>query len=197
MKIERPPSVALYPVPTVLVTVGAGEQANMLTIAWTGTVCSEPPMVSIAVRKARHSYPILCQAREFVVNVPRTAQADIVDQAGLESGAKVRKFETYGLTPAPASHVAPPLIAECPINIECVVRYQLDLGSHDLFIGEVLAVHYDEDVLDPKGNIDIARLDPLSYAGGGYWGLKEQIGSHGFTAPIVKERREAAKKRGK
>jgi len=193
MKIERAPSVALYPVPTVLVTVGSGEQANIITISWIGTVNQEPPMISIAMRRARHSYPLLYQTREFVVNVPRAAQLETVDLAGIESGAHVDKFETYGLSPASASHVAPPLIAECPVNMECVVRHQLGLPSHDLFIGEVLAVHYDEDVLDEKGKIDIAKLDPVGFADMEYWSLKEQIGKHSFMAPVARQRRQAGK----
>jgi flavin reductase (DIM6/NTAB) family NADH-FMN oxidoreductase RutF len=193
MKIERRPSTAIYPVPIVLVTVGAGEQANIITIAWTGTVNSEPPMVAVSVRPGRHSYPLLCSGREFVVNVPRRAQAETVDLAGIESGAKLDKFAAYGLTAAPASHVRPPLIAECPINIECVVRTQMSLGTHDLFIGEVLAVHYDEEILDAKGHIDVAAADLFAYADGGYWSLGERIAEHGFTAPIARKRRQSAK----
>jgi flavin reductase (DIM6/NTAB) family NADH-FMN oxidoreductase RutF len=196
MKIERRPTTALYPLPVVLVTVGAGERANIITIAWTDTVNGEPPMAAVAVRHARHSYPLLCRTREFVINVPRAAQVETVDLAGIESGARVRKFETYGLTPLAASHVKPPLIAECPINIECAVRHQLELGTHDLFIGEVLAVHYDEEILDGKGKIDVAKLDPFAYVDGGYWTLNRQVGSYGFMAPIAKERRQAAKKGG-
>lgn len=193
MKIERRPAAALYPVPVVLVTVGVGEHANIITIAWTGTVNGEPPMVAIAMRKARHSYPLLCAEREFVVNLPPASLVETVDLAGVESGEHVRKFQAYGLTSAPASHVRPPLIAECPINIECAVRHQLELGSHDLFIGEVLAVHFDEQILDAKGGIDVAKAGLFAYAAGGYWSLKEQIGTHGFTAPIAKERRQATR----
>jgi flavin reductase (DIM6/NTAB) family NADH-FMN oxidoreductase RutF len=193
MKIERRPSTAPYPVPIVLVTVGAGEQANMITIAWTGTVNSEPPMIAISVRPGRHSYPLLCGTREFVVNIPRCSQVETVDLAGIESGAKLDKFAAYGLTASPASRVRPPLIAECPVNIECVTRHQMSLGTHDLFLGEVLAVHYDEEILDGQGHIDMAKFAPFVYAGVGYWSLKEQIGVHGFTAPIAKERRQAGK----
>jgi flavin reductase (DIM6/NTAB) family NADH-FMN oxidoreductase RutF len=193
MKIERRPSTALYPAPTVLVTVGAGDQANIITIAWTGTVNSEPPMVAISVRPGRHSYPLLCDTREFVVNIPRCSQLETVDLAGIESGGKLDKFATYGLTASSSSRVRPPLIAECPINIECATRHQMNLGTHDLFIGEVLAVHYDEDILDAQGHIDVAKFDPFVYVDVGYWSLKEQIGVHGFTAPIAKERRQAGK----
>jgi flavin reductase (DIM6/NTAB) family NADH-FMN oxidoreductase RutF len=192
MKSERRVTTALYPLPVVLVTAGAGDEADMITIAWCGTVNGTPPMAAVAVRQSRHSYGLLCRTREFVINVPRAGQADVVDMAGLESGRTVDKFRTYGLTAAPATHVAPPLIAECPVNIECVIRHQLELGSHDLFIGEVVAVHADEELLDEKGDIDVARLEPFAYVEGEYWSLGERIGEFGFTAPIVKQRAQAA-----
>lgn len=197
MKAERGPTTALYPVPVVLVTAGEAETADIITIAWTGTVNSVPPMVSIAVRGSRHSYGLLCSTREFVVNVPRAAQVETVDLSGTESGRDVCKLQDYGLTPLPASHVAPPLIAECPVNLECVVRHQLHLGSHELFLGEVVAVHYDETVLDSNGDLDPSRLDVLAYVAGGYWTLKEQIAEHGYTRPMVTRRERAREAGGK
>lgn len=193
MKIQRPPAPALLPVPAVLVTV-AGTPPNVLTIAWTGTVNGQPPMLSISVRQSRHSYPLLCAARDFVVNVPRASQLEIVDMAGVESGADVDKFRDYGLTAAPAARVAAPLIAECPINIECVVRHQLELGTHDLFVGEIVAVHYDEDVLDPEGHLLVDGVNAIAYASGEYRALGERLGAHGLSVEKVKQRRQQRKR---
>ena len=193
MKIERRPSTALYPLPIFLVTVGTAEEANLITIAWGGTVSQKPPMAAIAVRESRHSYDLLCRTREFVINVPSADQAELVDLAGMESGRTIDKFATYGLTAVPASKVAPPLVGECPVNIECVVRHQVDLGSHDLFIGEVVAVQYDEDLLDADGTLDVSRLDSYAYVEGEYRALGETIGSFGFSAEIAKQRRKAAR----
>ncbi len=152
MKIERRPGTDLVPSPVVLVTAGEGEAANIITIGWVGMVNSAPPMIGIAVRTSRHSYPLLCAAREFVVNIPRAAAVAQVDVAGVLSGDELNKFDEIGFTAVPASQVGAPLIAECPINLECVVRHQLALGTHELFIGEIVASHFDEEVLDGRGN---------------------------------------------
>lgn len=181
MKIERKPSTALLPTPVVLLSVaGHGkEQANIITLAWVGTVCSDPPMLSVAIRPSRHSHHLVNAAREFVVNVPRVEQLEAVDTAGVWSGAEHDKFEELGLTATPAARVAAPLIEECPINIECVVRHQMSLGAHDLYIAEIIAVQYDEDVLDARGRVQSGKLAPIAYVEGEYWSLGEQIGSHG------------------
>jgi flavin reductase (DIM6/NTAB) family NADH-FMN oxidoreductase RutF len=121
-------------------------------------------------------------AREFVVNVPRAEQLEEVDLAGVWSGAEHDKFEELGLTARPASLVNAPLIEECPINIECVVRHQLALGAHDLYIAEIVAVQYDEDVLDAQGRVQTKKLTPIAYVEGEYWSLGERIGSYGAAA---------------
>ncbi|MFA4965799.1 MAG: flavin reductase family protein [Thermoleophilia bacterium] len=184
MKIERKPSTALLPAPVVLLSVaGHGkEKANIITLAWVGTVCSEPPMLSVAIRPSRHSHRLVNAAREFVVNVPRAAQLQAVDTAGMWSGLEHDKFAELGFTPEPAAHVGAPLIAECPLNIECVVRHQLDLGAHDLYIAEIVAVHYDEEVLDSHGHLQTGKLDAMAYANGEYWSLGERLGSYGKAA---------------
>ena len=180
MKIERKPSTALLPTPVVLVTVADDEgKANMLTIAWVGVVCSLPPMLSVAIRPTRYSHRMATRAREFVVNIPRASQLEQVDLAGVWSGAEHDKFRELGLTPVPATHVAAPLIQECPINMECQVQHQLSLGAHDLFIAEIVAVHYDEELLDSRGHLQTAKLDALAFVEGEYWSLGERIGSYG------------------
>jgi flavin reductase (DIM6/NTAB) family NADH-FMN oxidoreductase RutF len=187
MKIERKPSTALLPTPVVLLSVaGHGkEKANLITLAWVGTVCSSPPMLSVAIRPSRHSHSLVDAAREFVVNVPRAGQVAQVDLAGVWSGAEHDKFKELGFTARPAKHVAAPLVEECPINIECVVRHQLALGAHDLYIAEIVAVHYDEEVLDSRGRLKTAALDAMAYVDGEYWSLGERLGSYGRVAKAL------------
>jgi flavin reductase (DIM6/NTAB) family NADH-FMN oxidoreductase RutF len=186
MKIARKPSTALLPTPVVLLSVvGEGKRPNMITLAWVGVVCSKPPMLSVAIRPSRHSHGLVTRAREFVVNVPRASQVAEVDAAGVISGRDHDKFAELGFTAAPATQVTAPLIAECPINLECVVRHQLLLGVHDLFIAEIVAVDYDEEVLDSRGRLKTAALDAFAYAEGEYWSLGERLGSYGQSAGTV------------
>jgi flavin reductase (DIM6/NTAB) family NADH-FMN oxidoreductase RutF len=186
VKIQRRPATSLLPLPAVLVTVGDGKRANIITLAWVGVVCSTPPMVGIAVRPSRHSYGLVAAAREFVVNIPRAAHAEQVDLAGIISGREVDKFAACGFTAQPAAKVGAPLIAECPVNLECVVRHQLSLGSHDLFLGEIVATHYDEEMLDSRGRPIVSKLDPFAYVEGEYWSLKEKLGAYGFSRKAAK-----------
>jgi flavin reductase (DIM6/NTAB) family NADH-FMN oxidoreductase RutF len=190
MKIERRPSTVLLPTPTVLVSVAGGERGNFLTIAWAGVACSSPPMISVAVRPSRYSHELLDVERSFVVNIPDAGRLAEVDLAGVWSGRDHDKFAELGFTALPASKVSAPLIAECPINVECVVRHQLALGAHDLYIGEVVAVHYDEELLDSRGRLRIRDLHPIAYVEGEYWSLGERIGTYGGLAKA----RQAGKK---
>lgn len=174
-------STALYPVPAALITCSDGNgKKNIVTLAWVGTVCSDPPMVAIGVRPTRHSYQMIKDSGEFVVNLPRADQVNETDYCGMYSGRDVDKFEQTGLTAIPASQVKAPLIAECPVALECKVRQTLSLGSHDVFIGEVVAVQADEDVMSGQ-RLDPAKLSPLAYVGGAYWSLGEQVASHGVS----------------
>ena len=182
MKIQRRPSTFLLPVPVSLITVAAPEgPGNIITLAWVGAVCSAPPMVSISVRPSRYSYDLLQRSNEFVVNVPRAEQVELVDVCGIVSGRDSDKFALTGMHPVPAAIVGAPLIEECPINLECATRHWLSLGVHDLFIGEIVAAHFNEDVVDGRGRLDKSRLDPLAYVDGEYWSLKEKVGSYGFA----------------
>jgi flavin reductase (DIM6/NTAB) family NADH-FMN oxidoreductase RutF len=183
MKIQRRPTNVLLPVPLVMVSIAGvdGGAPNIVTLAWVGTVCSAPPMLSISVRPSRHSYALLQRSHEFVVNVPRAAQVREVDLCGNTSGRDTDKFAACGFHAVPASRVGAPLIAECPINIECVTRHRLSLGAHDLFIGEILAVHFDEDVVDSRGRLQAGKVDALAYVHGDFWSLGEKVGSYGFT----------------
>lgn len=178
MKVIKPGSTALYPVPAVLVSCGL-EQPNIITLAWAGTVCSDPPSVGIGVRPERFSHHLIEGAGEFVVNVPRADQVHIVDYCGQVSGRDVDKWAACGLTPTPARKIRTPLIAECPVALECRVSHHLTLGVHDLFIGEILAVQVDEAVLTAQGKMNYQQAQPLAYAGGYYWRIGELLGRYG------------------
>jgi flavin reductase (DIM6/NTAB) family NADH-FMN oxidoreductase RutF len=178
VKKTKPGSTALFPVPAVLVSCGV-EKPNIISLAWVGTVSSAPPAVSIGVRPERFSHGLIVDVGEFVINLPRSDQVQIVDYCGNVSGRNVDKWAACGLTAAPANKVRTPLIAECPVALECRVMHRLPLGAHDLFIGEVLSVQVDEEVLDVHGRLDHGRVDPLAYVGGFYWRLGEELGRHG------------------
>lgn len=174
----------LFPTPAAMVScAGAGTSPNIITLAWVGVVCSEPPIVSISVRPSRHSHRLIKESSEFVVNIPRENQLRELDFCGMASGRDVDKFAKLGLTPLAGSQVAAPLIKECPVNLECRVIDVKSLGTHDLFLGEIVAVHMDEEVMNDKGDIDISRLRPIAYCpqAAQYWSLKETIGKYGFT----------------
>ena len=178
MKVQKPGATALYPAPPVLVSCGR-ERPNVLTLAWAGTISSNPPSVSISVRPTRFSHKLIVDASEFVVNLPRADQVEIVDYCGHASGREVDKFQACGLTPVPASKVGVPLVAECPISLECKVTHHLNMGVHDLFIGEVVAIQADESVLNERGQLDFQRAGLLAYVGGYYYELGRLLGRHG------------------
>ena len=175
-KIVKGPSTALTPVPAVLVTAGTMESSNVTTLAWVGTICSDPPMMSISVRPERWLHHFIVEGGAFVVNVADSAHARELDLCGMVSGRDTDKWKLSALSREQGTATVVPLVAECPINIECVVRQTLHLGSHDMFIGEVVAVHMDEHV--QKGG---HALDPVCYVSGQYWKLGDLIGSMGFS----------------
>ena len=178
MKVIKPGSTALFPVPAVLVSCGV-EKPNIITLAWVGTLCSDPPSLGIGVRPERFSYHLIEETGEFVVNIPSAHQVDIVDYCGQVSGRDVDKWAACDLTPAPAHKIRTPLIAECPVALECRVTQQLTVGVHDLFIGEIVAVQVDEAILNERGHIDYEKAQPLAYAGGYYWQMGELLGRFG------------------
>ena len=180
-KLVKKPFVALRPVPVVLVSCGHGERANIITIAWTGILCSNPPHIGIGVRPGRHSHGLIQETGEFVVNVPGEGLLDEVEYCGFVSGRDADKFAARGLTPAPGSVLQTSVIAECAINIECRLAHTLPLGSHDLLVGEVVAVQLSEDVLDERGRVDNDKLKPILFTGDEYWGLGSLLGRYGFS----------------
>lgn len=181
-KVIWPPSNLLAPVPVVLVSCqGKSGPPNVLTVAWTGTVCSDPPLLSISLQRQRHSYGLIRETGEFVVNLPPEKLAFATDYCGMTSGRRVDKFAALRLTPTPASQVAPPLIAECPVNLECAVEQVLSLGSHDLFLARIVAVQVDEALVTPAGRLNLGKAGLLTYVHGEYWGLKKPVGRFGFS----------------
>jgi flavin reductase (DIM6/NTAB) family NADH-FMN oxidoreductase RutF len=173
----------MYPCPVTLVTSRDKKgKDNIVTIAWIGVLNSEPPKIGIGVNKSRHSTGIIEESGEFVVNIPGEAILEKTDYCGCVSGKEVSKFEKTGLTREPAKKVKASLIKECPVNLECVVRESLDLGSHRLFVGEVVESHVDDSVCDSKGNIDFAKAAPVIFNAGEYWTLGKKKGGYGFAA---------------
>lgn len=178
------PCLPLIPAPVVLVTCrDAAGNDNIITLAWVGVVNSAPPMLGISIRPSRHSHGMIVQSGEFGVNLPSAAQLPLADRCGTISGRNTDKFRATGFTPLAGTAIKAPLIAECPVNLECVVRQRIHLGTHDLFLGEVLAVRVSESCLQGE-RIDVARIAPLAYApeASEYWTLGQVVGTYGFTA---------------
>lgn len=176
------PGNMLYPLPVVMVSVAdRGGNNNIITIGWVATVCTNPPMVSISVRPERYSYSILKDTGEFVINLTTKKLAYATDYCGVKSGRDVDKFKELNLTPVPASKVKAPLIAESPVNIECRVNRVIPLGSHDMFLADVLAVHADEQYMDEKRKFHLEKAEPIVYSHGTYFDCGEQIGTFGYS----------------
>lgn len=182
MKVKKNPWTALFPCPVVLVTcIDPHGKPNIITLAWAGTVCSDPPTLGLGIRPHRHSYKLIEHSREYVVNIPTVDILKEADFCGMVSGKDVDKFSQTGLTPEPAEKVKPPLIKECPVNIECILKKKIPLGTHDLFLGEIVSVHVDQDILNEKGRLDFNKVAPFVYNQGEYWNLHQKIGVYGFS----------------
>jgi flavin reductase (DIM6/NTAB) family NADH-FMN oxidoreductase RutF len=179
-----PPTTMLLPTPVVLVTcVDEAGKPNIITLAWVGVVNSEPPMIGISIRQNRYSHACVKSTRQFVVNLPSEEMIRKVDACGVLSGKETNKFASMGWNPIPAEKVKPPLIEECFVQMECQVKEVLSLGSHDLFVGEIVALHVKEEVQKEKGRIDITKALPIVFCPGAneYWNLGKPIGHYGFT----------------
>ena len=174
-------STLLNPEPPVLVSCGSMEAANLITIGWIGTICTQPSMVSISVRPERYSYQLIKDSGEFVINLPTRKLVRAVDWCGVKSGRDYDKFAEMKLTPLPASTVSCPILAESPVNLECQVTQVIPLGSHDLFLAKVTAVDVDEALLDEKGKLCLERADLIVYSHGEYFSLGKQLGTFGSS----------------
>lgn len=180
------PATLLNPLPLCLLTCqGEGSAPNILTVAAIGICCFDPPTIGVALRPSRYSHGLIKESGEFVVNVPNRDLLRQVDLCGSISGKDQDKFSAAGLTPLPGEMVRAPLIKECPINLECQVRQIMTLGTHDLFLAQVVATHMDEECLDEVGKWRGERLQPLAYhlLSREYWSLGERLEIHGFTQP--------------
>ncbi len=191
------PGTMIYPVPAVMVSCGSDEQNhNIITVAWTGTINSDPPMCYISVRKNRHSHAIIKQEGEFVINLTTKNLARATDWCGVRSGKKHNKFKEMGLTPIKAKRVKAPMIKESPINIECQVLEVKELGTHDMFLAEVVAVHADDKYIDDKtGAFDLSKANPLVYAHGHYYNLGKPVGKFGWS--VEKKKTKLKRKKSK
>ena len=182
----------LYPLPAVMVSCAReGEKPNIITVAWVGTICSDPAMVSISVRPERYSYPIIRETGEFVINLTTKDLAYATDYCGVTSGRDVDKFADMHLTPIKAQKLScAPIIAESPVNIECRVTEVKELGSHHMFLAEVLGVTVDESYMDEKGKFELNKTGLMAYSHGEYFALGEKCGSFGYS---IKKKRKKSK----
>ncbi len=183
MKQDWKPGTMIYPLPAILVSCGStAEEYNLITVAWTGTLCTNPPMCYISVRPERHSYAIIKKNMEFVLNLTTEDMAFATDWCGVCSGRDYDKFEEMKLTPGKATIVSAPIVEESPLNIECRVKEIISLGSHDMFIAEVVNVRADERYLNPQtGKFELSESHPLVYLHGAYYGLGKKIGKFGWS----------------
>ena len=196
-KLTWKPGTLLAPVPPALVTSGTADGPNVFTAAWTGIVCSDPPMTYVSVRPARFSYELIRASGEFVINMPTRELAKAADLCGVKSGRDTDKFAAAGLTAEPSAKVAPPSIAECPVSLECRVKEVLPLGSHDMFLAEIVSVSVDDRFLDEKGALHLEKCGLLAYAHGTYFALGKQLGTFGFSVRKKPLRRTNPRKSGK
>ena len=190
-KLQWKPGTLLAPAPPALVSCGTMEAHNVLTAAWTGIVCSEPPMTYVSIRPERYSHHMILELGGFVINLPTQAIVRATDLCGVKSGRDGDKFALAGLTAEPSALVAAPGIGECPVSLECRVREVLHLGSHDMFLSDIVAVDVDPGYVDEKGALHLEKAGLLAYAHGGYYGLGRQLGTFGFSVRKKPVRRGA------
>lgn len=180
-KLIWKPGTMLYPVPAVLVTCGNMEKHNVCTIAWTGIINTEPAMTYISIRKERHSYNMIKDSGEFVINLVPKKLVTALDYCGVRSGKNEDKFKTMNLQIEQAKNVSAPLLKDSPVNIECRVKQIIELGSHDMFMAEILSVDVDDKYMDETGRFDMEKCDLVAYSHGQYYSLGEKLGKFGFS----------------
>jgi len=190
-KTDWKPGTMIYPLPAVLVSCGANpEEFNLMTVSWTGTICSNPPMCYVSIRPERHSYDIIKRNMAFVINLTTLDLAFATDWCGVKSGRNFDKFKEMNLTPILSDKVSAPYVVESPVNIECRVTEIKPLGSHDMFIAEVIGVKASEKFIDPKTQaLDLKRTVPLAYLHGKYYTVGEFLGKFGFSVEKPKKKK--------
>jgi len=194
-KLNWKPGNMLYPVPAVLISVADSQgNHNVFTVAWTGTINSNPPMVSISVRPERYSYHMLQETDEFVINLTTKELVRATDYCGVICGKDRDKFKDMNLTAIPADLVRAPLIKESPVNIECKVVQVLKLGSHDMFLAEVVAVHVDDRYMDENQKFHLSDAEPIVYSHGEYYTMGKKLGTFGYSIKKEKSTRPNKKK---
>lgn len=191
-KIKWKGGTLLAPVPPALVTCSDGERDNVLTVAWTGILNSDPPKTYVSVRPSRHSYEIIKKSGTFAINLTTKDLTRAADWCGVHTGAKVDKFERCRLTKEPASEIDCPILADSPVVLECRVCDVIPLGTHDMFMADIVAVDVDEALLDETGKLHLERAGLVAYAHGGYYELGRRIGSFGFA--VAKKKKKPHKK---
>ena len=194
-RIDLKPGALTAPLPPVLVTVKSEGVSNIITIGWTGILATNPPKTYISVRPCRYSYEMLKESREFVINLAPAALAPAVDYCGIYTGAKVDKFEKCSLTALESKEVDAPTIAECPIAIECRVTDILPMGTHDVFMADIVSVSCDESIMDKNGKIRYDRADLVAYVHGEYFRLGELLGKFGFSTDKGRDPRTRVEKK--
>ncbi len=180
-KVEWKAGTFIYPIPAVMVTSGNMNKSNIMTVAWTGIINTNPAMCYISVRPERYSYNLIKESGEFIINLTNEKLAYATDWCGVKSGAKYDKFKEMHLTKEKAKHVKCPIIKESPVAIECRVKEIKELGSHHMFIAQVLSIDADDKYIDEKGSFDISKCNLIAYANGGYYNLNKKIGKFGFS----------------
>jgi flavin reductase (DIM6/NTAB) family NADH-FMN oxidoreductase RutF len=193
-KVMWKPGTFLYPIPAVMVSCGTMENSNIITVAWTGIINTDPAMVYISVRPTRHSYQIIKESKEFVINLTTRELAYATDWCGVKTGAKVDKFKEMKLTKEKANFLKCPMIKESPVSVECKVKEIKELGSHHMFIAEVVAINADEKYIDKNGAFDISRCNLITYANGKYYDLGKKIGRFGYSVQKKQKRRKKSAK---
>ena len=178
-----------YPIPAAMISCGTMEKSNIITVAWTGVVNTNPAMVYISIRPERYSYEIIKKSKEFVINLTTENLAYATDWCGVKSGKDVDKFEKLHLTKERGEYVKCPMIEESPVSIECKVKEIKKMGSHDMFLAEVLAIHADGKYFDKKGAFDISKCNLIAYANGGYYSLGKKIGKFGYSVQKKKKKK--------
>lgn len=186
------PGALLAPIPPVLVTCGTMEKPNVFTAAWTGICNTIPPMTYISVRPGRYSYPMLCESGEFAINLTTAGLVRAADFCGVRSGRDTDKFAAMSLTAEPAHEIQAPLLAQSPVSLECRVRQRIPLGSHDMFLSDIVAVQVDGRFIDADGKLHLERCRLAAYAHGAYYELGACLGTFGYSV-----RKTPAKKRRK